>query len=340
MTEKKDDWEVIEECNDEEGNPTSWGKLLRHREGKYPDFIFISTYGDRFNVEIYNAYDENVVIKSCATFNRARKWADEYIRKYGDGYGEEEDEEMNYDEKLTNHSNETKYGMVYDKAFSQLENKIPMIQKLYDLTKRIDETRIHPDKVAYGICQWDSHTNSLLLRESLYRRTVCVGCEDGKITFSGEYMTIDDKVRLLTKITNEFSKFEDYELNKLQEILEQRNEIEKKMNIDENSDAVYLAHRLNRFYSDFDPYDYADQEENGTAMELVEDGVNFHNALESLEDMDFDHIADFLREVIEDQSENDNDSLLKEAQSILEDLEKYENGIAIEREVTATQKIA
>ena len=41
MTEKKDDWEVIEECNDEEGNPTSWGKLLRHREGKYPDFIFI-----------------------------------------------------------------------------------------------------------------------------------------------------------------------------------------------------------------------------------------------------------------------------------------------------------
>ena len=247
---------------------------------------------------------------------------------------------MNYDEKLTNHSNETKYGMVYDKAFSQLENKIPMIQKLYDLTKRIDETRIHPDKVAYGICQWDSHTNSLLLRESLYRRTVCVGCEDGKITFSGEYMTIDDKVRLLTKITNEFSKFEDYELNKLQEILEQRNEIEKKMNIDENSDAVYLAHRLNRFYSDFDPYDYADQEENGTAMELVEDGVNFHNALESLEDMDFDHIADFLREVIEDQSENDNDSLLKEAQSILEDLEKYENGIAIDREVTAAQKIA
>ena len=112
------------------------------------------------------------------------------------------------------------------------------------------------------------------------------------------------------------------------------------MNIDENSDAVYLAHRLNRFYSDFDPYDYADQEENGTAMELVEDGVNFHNALESLEDMNFDHITDFLREVIEDQSENDNDSLLKEAQSILEDLEKYENGIAIDREVTAAQKIA
>ena len=172
MTEKNNDWEVIEECNDEEGNPASWGKLLRHREGKYPDFIFISTYGDRFNVEVYNAYDENVVIKSCATFNRARKWADEYIRKYGDSFGKEEEEDMNYDEKLMNQSNETKYGMVYAKAFSQLENKIPMIQKLYDLTKRIDETRIHPDKVAYGICQWDSHTNSLLLRESLYRRTV------------------------------------------------------------------------------------------------------------------------------------------------------------------------
>ena len=331
MTEKNDDWEVIEECNDEEGNPTSWGKLLRHREGKYPDFIFISTYGDRFNVEVYNAYDEIVVIKSCATFNRARKWADEYIRKYGDNFGKEEEEDMNYDEKLMNQSNGTKYGMVYDKAFSQLENKIPMIQKLYDLTKRIDDTRIHPDKVAYGICQWDSHTNSLLLRESLYRRTVYVGCDDGKITFSGDYMTIDDKVRLLTKITTEFSRFEDYELNKLQEILEQRNEVGKKMNIDENSDAVYL---------DFDPYDYADQEENGTAMELVEDGVNFHNALESLEDMNFDHITDFLKGVIEDQSENDNDSLLNEAQSILEDLEKYENGIAIDREVTAAQKIA
>ena len=75
-------------------------------------------------------------------------------------------------------------------------------------------------------------------------------------------------------------------------------------------------------------------------MELVEDGVNFHNALESLENMNFDHITDFLKEVIEDQSENDNDSLLKEAQSILEDLEKYENGIAIDREVTAAQKIA
>ena len=75
-------------------------------------------------------------------------------------------------------------------------------------------------------------------------------------------------------------------------------------------------------------------------MELVEDGVNFHNALESLEDMNFDHITDFLKEVIEDQSENDNDSLLKEAQSILEDLEKYEKGIAIDREVTAAQKIA
>ena len=56
--------------------------------------------------------------------------------------------------------------------------------------------------------------------------------------------------------------------------------------------------------------------------------------------MNFDHITDFLKEVIEDQSENDNDSLLKEAQSILEDLEKYENGIAIDREVTAAQKIA
>ena len=253
---------------------------------------------------------------------------------------EEKEEDMNYDEKLTDRSNETKYGMVYDKAFSQLENKIPMIQKLYDLTKRIDENRIHPDRVAYGICQWDSHTNSLLLRESLYRRTVCVGCDDGKITFSGDYMTIDDKVRLLTKITNEFSRFEDYELNKLQEILDQRNEVEEKMNIDENSDAVYLAHRLNRFYNAFDPYDYADQEENGTAMELVEDGVNFHNALESLENMEFDHITDFLKEVIEDQTENEDNSLLREAQSILEDLEKYENGIAIEREVTAAQKIA
>ena len=74
---EKEKWEVIEECSDEDGTPASWALKIRERE-----FIFISANNDMYDVEIMNLYKESVALKSFKSLRGAKRFAEEWVRKY------------------------------------------------------------------------------------------------------------------------------------------------------------------------------------------------------------------------------------------------------------------
>ena len=70
-------WEVVHECDDENGNPTQWASEINHpRYGKY---CWISNAGKYFSVEVdYEGFEELARCKSLAS---AKRWVSTQLMK-------------------------------------------------------------------------------------------------------------------------------------------------------------------------------------------------------------------------------------------------------------------
>ena len=68
----KNKWEVIHECDDEDGNPTCWSMNIDHE--KYGRFVWI-TFGsnDKYNIEVNrDGFDKTLL--QCKTLTSAKRW--------------------------------------------------------------------------------------------------------------------------------------------------------------------------------------------------------------------------------------------------------------------------
>lgn len=61
-------WEIIHDCDDDNGNPTCWGKEINH--SKHGRFVWIEENEDgRFDVRV----DRGVLV-TCKTLTSAKRW--------------------------------------------------------------------------------------------------------------------------------------------------------------------------------------------------------------------------------------------------------------------------
>ncbi len=71
-TNEKDSskWEIVHECDDENGNPTQWCREINHP--KYGKYVWISNMGPYFAVEVdHGGFIELV---QCKTLTSAKRW--------------------------------------------------------------------------------------------------------------------------------------------------------------------------------------------------------------------------------------------------------------------------
>lgn len=70
-------WEVVHECDDENGNPTQWASEINHpRYGKY---CWISDTGECFIVEVYDGEFEELA--RCKSLASAKRWVSTQLMK-------------------------------------------------------------------------------------------------------------------------------------------------------------------------------------------------------------------------------------------------------------------
>ena len=63
-------WNVIHECDDEDGKPVQWSAEINHQ--KYGKHCWINDMGDYFNIEVdYNGFTELKTFKSLLS---AKRW--------------------------------------------------------------------------------------------------------------------------------------------------------------------------------------------------------------------------------------------------------------------------
>lgn len=70
-------WEVVHDCDDENGNPTQWASEINHpRYGKY---CWISNTGEYFSVEV--DYGEFKELAKCKSLASAKRWVSTQLIK-------------------------------------------------------------------------------------------------------------------------------------------------------------------------------------------------------------------------------------------------------------------
>lgn len=70
-------WEIIHECDDEEGNPAQWCAEINHP--KYGKYCWINDMADHFTVEV--DYDGFVELARCKSLTSAKRWVATYLLK-------------------------------------------------------------------------------------------------------------------------------------------------------------------------------------------------------------------------------------------------------------------
>lgn len=69
-------WEVIHECDDENGNPTEWAAEINHP--KYGQFCWIDDMSDneetQFSVFVDNGTIEMKELMRCKSLTSAKRW--------------------------------------------------------------------------------------------------------------------------------------------------------------------------------------------------------------------------------------------------------------------------
>ena len=65
-------WNVVHDCDSEDGSPTCWAKLIDHPT--YGKFVWISQYDDRqYAVEVIPVTDVKV-LAVCKSLSGAKRW--------------------------------------------------------------------------------------------------------------------------------------------------------------------------------------------------------------------------------------------------------------------------
>jgi len=72
-------WQVMHDCDDENGNPTSWTADINHPY--YGKYCWISDAGGHFNVEISLGGFEFEELVKCKTLTSAKRWASVHLMK-------------------------------------------------------------------------------------------------------------------------------------------------------------------------------------------------------------------------------------------------------------------
>ena len=68
-------WNVVHDCDSEDGSPTCWAKRIDHPT--YGKFVWISQYDDRqYAVEVIPVTDVKV-LAVCKSLSGAKRWAPE-----------------------------------------------------------------------------------------------------------------------------------------------------------------------------------------------------------------------------------------------------------------------
>lgn len=63
-------WEIVHECDDDNGNPTQWCAIIDHP--KYGKFCWITDMADHFSIEV--DCEGFVEIMKCKSLPSAKKW--------------------------------------------------------------------------------------------------------------------------------------------------------------------------------------------------------------------------------------------------------------------------
>lgn len=66
----KKQWEIIHECDTDEGAPRQWCMEINHY--KYGKYCWINDMGDYFGVEVY--YCDFVELVQCKSLSSAKRW--------------------------------------------------------------------------------------------------------------------------------------------------------------------------------------------------------------------------------------------------------------------------
>ena len=66
-------WNIVHECDDEDGNPTQWSSEINHP--KYGKYCWINDMGDYFGVEVdYGGFTEFTELVECKSLISAKRW--------------------------------------------------------------------------------------------------------------------------------------------------------------------------------------------------------------------------------------------------------------------------
>ena len=68
-------WNIVHECDDEEGNPVQWATEINHP--KYGKYCWINDMGDYFGVEVdYGGFTE---LFKCKSLISAKRWVTTHL---------------------------------------------------------------------------------------------------------------------------------------------------------------------------------------------------------------------------------------------------------------------
>ena len=68
----KKQWEIIYECDDEDGDPCCW--CLEINQEKYGKYCWITFNGKYFGIEVDYGTKECIEIMQCKTLTSAKRW--------------------------------------------------------------------------------------------------------------------------------------------------------------------------------------------------------------------------------------------------------------------------
>ena len=70
-------WQVIHDCDAENGNPTTWAAEINH--SRYGKYCWITDMGKHFSVEVdCGAFEE---LAKCKTLVSAKRWVSAHLMK-------------------------------------------------------------------------------------------------------------------------------------------------------------------------------------------------------------------------------------------------------------------
>ena len=66
----KNQWKIVHECDDDNGNPTQWSLEINHH--KYGKYCWITDMENYFSVEV--DYSGFIELKQCKSLTSAKRW--------------------------------------------------------------------------------------------------------------------------------------------------------------------------------------------------------------------------------------------------------------------------